>query len=378
MPRPLFFYSDALMAYDMGPQHPLKPIRLRMTCELLESYGLFDTALELVEPSLADPEEVAQIHSRNYLEALHRLSSGDYFPGAYRYGFGTGDNPIFPDMYEASLRYTGASLDAAQAILDGAGGGMVAFNLSGGLHHAHYDRAAGFCILNDAAVAIRRLRTRFARVAYVDIDVHHGDGVQELFYDDPSVLTISLHENGDTLFPGTGYPEEIGEGAGEGYSVNLPYGAFTTDDIWLQAWREAALPVLRAFDPEVIVLQMGTDAHFLDPLAHLCLTAQGWLQAIRDVRSLGKPIVAIGGGGYNLTTVPRMWTLAVAALIGVELPDTVPESYAYRDRIPTLTDHQEVHVDAHTAGDARRVAEQSVQQLKQHLFARYNLSHLKS
>ncbi|SRR5579884_125453 len=363
-----------MLAYDMGPQHPMKPIRLRRTYELLASYGAFERGLERMEPTLADEQEVLTTHSPNYLEALKRLSSGDYFPAAYRYGFGSGDNPIFPEMYEASLRYTGASVDAAQAILDGAGGGQVAFNISGGLHHAHYDRAAGFCILNDCAVAIRRLRRKFDRVAYVDMDVHHGDGVQESFYDDPTVLTVSLHESGRTLFPGTGFTDEIGVGPGEGYSLNLPFAPYTTDEIWLEAWREAALPILRAFDPGAILLQLGTDAHYLDPLAHCCLTAQGWLEAVKDVQALGKPIVAVGGGGYNMTTVPRMWTLAVSTLAGLDLPDEVPASYRYRDEIPALTDHVLLDIEPRDQQRARHFAAQSVADIKRLLFSQYGLS----
>jgi acetoin utilization protein AcuC len=368
MSRPLFFYTEALLNYDMGPQHPLRPIRLRMTRDLLESYGMFDNALEIREPKLADWEEVAEVHSRDYLEVLNRLEDGEPFRGMQRYGFGGGDNPIFPGIYHASLLYTGASADAAQAILDGEGGGQVAFNISGGLHHAHYDRAAGFCVLNDCAVALKRLRRKYARVAYVDIDVHHGDGVQELFYEDPACLTVSLHESGRTLFPGTGYTDEIGVGAGEGYSVNLPFAPSTTDEIWLDAWREAALPLLKAFDPEAIVLQLGTDTHEKDPLAHLCLTAQGWLEAVKDVKALGKPIVALGGGGYNLTTVPRMWTLAAATLAGQELPDAIPADYSYRSEgLTTLTDHTLPEVSSRQQEAARAFAAQSVAELKTHV-----------
>src|ERR1051326_6419548 len=202
MSRPLYFYSEALMDYDMGPQHPLRPVRLRMTRELLQSYGLFENALEIATPEMADEEEVAETHSPDFLEALSCLDRGDTLRNPYRYGLGTGDNPIFMGPYGASLLYTGGSVDAAQAVLDE---DSLAFNMAGGLHHAHYDRPAGFCVLNDSAVAIRRLRRKFSRVAYVDIDVHHGDGVQELFYTDDSVLTISLHESGRTLFPGTGF-----------------------------------------------------------------------------------------------------------------------------------------------------------------------------
>lgn len=375
MTRPLFFYTDALLGYNMGPQHPLRPVRLRMTYDLLESYGVFGSGVEVVSPEMADWEEVAEVHSRDYLEMLNRLEEGEPVRGMQRYGFGGGDNPIFEGLYGSSLLYTGASAQAAQAILDGAGGGLVAFNIAGGLHHAHYDRAAGFCVLNDCAVALRRLRRKYARVAYVDIDVHHGDGVQELFYGDDTVLTLSLHESGRTLFPGTGFTHEIGEGKGEGYSVNVPFAPYTTDEVWLEAWRAAALPLLKAFDPEAIVLQMGTDTHELDPLAHLCLTAQGWLEAVKDVRDLGKPIVAIGGGGYNLTTVPRMWTLAVAALARVDLPDEIPASYPHRGAgLHTLTDHAPPTVTAREEQTARHFAAKSVAEVKELLFGRHGLA----
>ena len=373
MSRPLFFYSEAFLHYDMGPQHPLKPRRLQMTYALLDSYGALGSGLEVVEPTPLTREEAERVHDPNFLEVLDRLSAGEHVSGAHRYGFGSGDNPIFPGMYEASLLYSGGSADAAQAILDNAGGGRVAFNISGGLHHAHYDRAAGFCILNDPAFAARRLRQKYARVAYVDIDVHHGDGVQELFYDDPTVLTVSLHESGRTLFPGTGYTDEIGVGPGEGYSVNLPFAPYTTDDLWVGAWREAVLPILRAYDPEAIVLQLGTDTHVLDPLAHVCLSAQGWLTAVKDVQALGKPIVAVGGGGYNLTTVPRMWSLAVSTLAGLGLPDTVPASYAHQRDIPTLTDHQEIEVEEPYRSRAADFAARSVRELKTLLFPRFGL-----
>jgi acetoin utilization protein AcuC len=370
MSRPLFFYTDALLGYDMGPEHPLKPKRLRMTYDLLDSYGVFASGLQLATPQPASWEEAAQTHSRDYLEVLSALDRGEEVRQLYKYGFGTGDNPVFPHIYDVSLLYSGGSVDAAQSILDG---GQVAFNISGGLHHAHYARAAGFCVLNDCAMGLRRLRRKFARVAYVDIDVHHGDGVQELFYDDPSVLTISLHESGQFLFPGTGFVDEIGKGEGEGYSVNLPFAPGTTDDVWLDAWRQAALPILRAYNPDAILLQMGTDTHEFDPLAHVCLTAQGWLEAVKDVQALGKPIVAVGGGGYNLTTVPRMWTLAVTTLAGIAIPDEVPAGYTFRNQIPTLTDHRTPDVSAKDAGVFRAFAGQSVRDIQQLLFSRYGL-----
>jgi acetoin utilization protein AcuC len=366
-----FFYSNALLGYNMGPNHPMKPIRLKMTVDLLRSYGLFDSALRITEPTPVTTEpELLATHDQNYLEVLDRLDDGRMFSSARRFGFGTGDNPVFPGIASASRLYTGASLDAAQAVLEGA---PVAFNIAGGLHHAHWSAAAGFCVLDDPAVAARRLRTQFDRVAYVDIDVHHGDGVQESFYEDPTVLTISLHESGRTLYPGTGFTKEIGTGAGQGYSVNLPFAPWTPDDVWLGAWRASALPILKAFDPGAIVLQMGADAHILDPLAHLCLTAQGWLEAVKDVQALGKPIVAVGGGGYNMTTTPRMWTLAVATLAGVTLPDATPTGYAYHRDIPALTDHKIPRVADEEQEEAQQFADRSVAELKALLFSRFGL-----
>ena len=371
MSRPLFYFSNDFRLYDMGAGHPLKPERLRMTYELLDAYGLIGSALEVREPELALPEEVWETHSRHYLETVQKLDLGKAFPESRRYGFDTGDNPVFPGIYHSSMLYTGASAMAAQAVNDG---DSLAFNISGGLHHAHYDRAAGFCVLNDCAVAVRRLRRKFPRVAYIDIDVHHGDGVQESFYSDSNVMTVSIHEGGRTLFPGTGFVEEIGEGAGEGYSVNVPLAPYTPNEVWISAWREAAMPLLKAFDPEAIFLQMGTDPHWKDPLAHLVLTAQGWLEAVKDIKALGKPIVAVGGGGYNMTTVPRMWTLAIAALLEIELPDEVPAIYPYRRDIPTLTDHDSPPLQEAQARVAALFAEETVEDVKELLFPKFGLS----
>src|SRR5687767_8573025 len=263
MSKGIFFYDEALLEYDLGPQHPLKPIRLQRTVELLKKYGILDQ-VTVEKPNPAKAEDLLTCHSLEYVEAVNALSAGAPDVAYYRFGFGSTDNPVFPGIYEASALYTGASIDAAQALVDGRC--QVALNLSGGLHHAHHDRAAGFCVFNDPAAAIHRLKRKFAKVAYVDIDVHHGDGVQELFYTDPTVLTVSIHQSGRTLFPGTGFVHEIGEGEGIGFSVNTPVWPYTTDEVWLHVWREAALPILKAFDPEAVCLQMGTDAHYLDPL----------------------------------------------------------------------------------------------------------------
>lgn len=369
--RPIFFYTDAFQGYDMGSEHPLKPLRLRKTYELLRDYGALEAAV-VEEPTPCTVEDLLTTHSAEFVQAVEMLNDTSALPHSYRrYGFGSGDNPLFPNIFDASCLYTGASLNAAQAVVEDRA--PIAVNISGGLHHAHYARAAGFCVFNDCAVALHRLRERFARVAYVDIDVHHGDGVQELFYDDPSVLTISIHETGRTLFPGTGFVAEVGEGAGTGYSINVPVWPNTSDEQWLRAWRTAALPILRAFAPEAIVLQMGADAHVLDPLAHVALTAQGWLEAVRDVKALGVPLVVVGGGGYNQTTVPRMWTLACAELFGLSLPDDTPNTYRWHTQIPALTDHKLPVVSPEAAEQAETYNQGTIEEVRQTLFGYHGL-----
>lgn len=372
MSKGIFYYTEAFRDYNMGANHPLKPIRLERTRELLHCYDAL-REVEVREPPLATREDLETTHRKDFIEAVAYLSENRLYPDSYRrYGFGAqGDNPVFEGMYEASLIYTGASVAAAQAVNDGET--RIAINISGGLHHAHGSRAAGFCIFNDCAIGIHRLRRKFARVAYVDIDVHHGDGVQEAFYDDPTVLTISIHESGRTLFPGTGFVKETGEGEGVGSSVNVPLAPYTDDALWLETWRATALPLLKAFDPEAIFLQMGCDPHYLDPLAHVCLTAQGWLEAVKDVKALGKPLVAVGGGGYNPTTVPRLWTLACAELYGVALDDNVPASYSYYSHIPTLFDHESPALDPEDRKRAQAFAEQTVEEVRRTLFPYHGL-----
>ncbi|MBM3495125.1 MAG: acetoin utilization protein AcuC [Armatimonadetes bacterium] len=369
MNKGAYFYTDRFLRYDLGAQHPLKPTRLARTHELLMCYGAL-ADVDVRDPNPCPLDDLGSAHSAEYIETVDRLSTGEHVPFPFRYGFGYGDNPVFPDMWDASLLYTGASLDAAQAILDGS---RVAMNISGGLHHAHWDRAAGFCVFNDCVVAIRRLRKRFARVAYVDIDVHHGDGVQEAFYDDPSVLTVSLHESGQTLFPGFGFVREVGIGEGTGFSVNLPMWPYTDDETWYWAWREAAWPILNAFAPEAVCIECGTDPHYLDPLARVCLTAQGWLRAVEDVMGMGLPTLILGGGGYNPTTVPRMWALAFGVAFGVELPNETPADYPYRDRIPTLRDDEDPPIAPHDLVQAQAHARQTVAEVKELLFGHHGL-----
>ena len=310
-----------------------------MTHRLLDAYGAFDgPASNLIAPKLATEQDLLQVHSADYLNALWDLSNGRAVADKKRFGFGNVDNPPFVGMWEASLLYAGGSLECARLVSQE--GYTAAFNPSGGLHHAQQGRAAGFCTVNDCALVAHYLFGQgAARVAYLDIDAHHGDGMQALFYDDPRVLTISIHETPETLFPRvTGYADEFGAGDGFGYNANLPMAPGSGDALYHEAFETIVLPLLRAFDPEYVILQVGADAHFQDPLAHLCVTAHGWLSLAQSVVALGKPIVALGGGGYNLTTVARLWTSLYEILSGQTFPDNVPKSYAEEWDITTLSD----------------------------------------
>jgi acetoin utilization protein AcuC len=241
------------------------------------------------------------------------------------YGLGLGDNPVFRGLWEVAQLVAAGSLLAADVVARGEA--QRAFHFAGGLHHAFPNRASGFCYVNDAVLAILRLREHGLRVAYIDIDAHHGDGVQHAFYADPDVLTVSTHERGERLFPGTGFVREVGEGQGVGFSVNLPLEAYTDSSIYLPAFEAVVPPLIERFRPDVIVAQLGVDAHRTDPLTHLALDVQGFAQAVKRIAALAPRLVALGGGGYDLRNVARMWTVAWAVLNDVELAPTLPAAF---------------------------------------------------
>ncbi len=316
-------HSEAWRRFDYGPEHPLRMERLGLTWRLMEAYGL--TALpraRVLTPEPADVTEIARFHDTEYIEVLRGLDAGQWMPDAPRFGLGPGDNPIFPGIWEAAQLAAGGSLLAARVLAEGEV--ERAFHFAGGLHHAMPDRASGFCYVNDAVLAIMALRRRGWRVAYVDIDAHHGDGVQWAFYGDPGVLTVSTHERGDRLFPGTGFVEELGEGEGRGFSVNLPLQPFTDDAVYRPAFEAVVPPLLGAFAPDVLVLQLGIDSHRTDPLTHLALTVQGFDAVVRRLLETAPRVLALGGGGYHLPNVARAWTAAWAALNGMTLDAALP------------------------------------------------------
>ncbi len=331
----LVWIGDDAPAYDHGASHPLRPARVTLTRELIRACGLLD-APDVVEVPGRDAtnRELALIHAPAYLDAVRRAGHGEAGPW-WEHGFGPGDNPVFPGMHEASARVAGSSLVAAEAVLSGRA--RHAFNPAGGLHHAMPARASGFCVYDDPALAIAWLLAGgAARVAYVDVDVHHGDGPDAIFAADPRVLTISLHQDGRTLFPGTGFVGDRGTGDGEGTAVNVPLPPGTGDGGWLRAFEEVVPPLVEAFAPDVLVTQLGCDTHHLDPLAGLVLTTAAYRRAaavLHDLahRCAGGRWVATGGGGYQWArVVPRAWTTYFAEMVGTEVADELPASWLAR------------------------------------------------
>jgi acetoin utilization protein AcuC len=321
-----FIYTDAYLDYDYGPTHPLQVTRLKLTYDLLKSYGLLDLpSVQSIPTIKAEEEDLAAFHSEEYLNMLRQADEGHVSGNAYSYGLGPGDNPIFRGLYNWSLLVTGATLQAVDFVAEGKG--EIAFNIAGGLHHAMRARASGFCYINDPVIGIMRLLRLGKRVAYIDIDAHHGDGVQKAFYETNRVLTISLHETGYTLFPGTGFEHEVGKGEGEGYSVNLPFPPGADDEVYSWAFEEVVPGLVQAFKPDVVVTQLGVDTFYNDPLTNLHLSLSGYERVLRRIKDLAPRWVALGGGGYNISNVARAWTLAWAVMNGVALNEELPESF---------------------------------------------------
>ena len=334
-------WDDGLTRYDFGPGHPFDPVRVRLTMELARSLGVLTSgSVTVLAPSPATDGELETVHDGEYVEAVRH--AGRALLPNLSFGLGTDDDPVFEGMHEAAALVVGATLAAARAVWSGAA--RHAVNVAGGHHHAMRGAASGFCVYNDIAVAIKWLLAAGAeRVAYVDLDVHHGDGVQAAFFDDPRVLTISLHEHPATLFPGTGLPGETGTGAGDGYAVNVALPAGTGDAGWLRALDAVALPLLRSFKPTVLVSQHGCDSHRLDPLAHLTLSIDGQRRAQQMMHELAHGLcdgrwIATGGGGYALVqVVPRTWTHLLAIVAGAPLDPEMPTPAAWRELALAMT-----------------------------------------
>ena len=336
-------WDDRLTGYNFGPGHPLAPIRVELTIELARALGVLDAdGVTVVAPEPATDAELAYVHDPDYIEAVKQAGGAEPILIAGRYGLGTEDDPIFPAMHEASALVAGATLAAAQAVWKGTAEHGV--SIAGGLHHAMRDRASGFCVYNDPAIAISWLLSQgVERVAYVDIDVHHGDGVQAAFYNDPRVLTISLHEHPRTLFPGTGRASETGGPDARGSAVNVALPAGTRDAGWLRAFHAVVPPLLRSFQPQILVSQHGCDTHWMDPLANLELTIDAQRAAHAAIHQLahetaGGRWLLTGGGGYEVVqVVPRTWTHLLAEATGRPLDPAIPTPPGWRDYVARRT-----------------------------------------
>lgn len=352
--RATLVFDERLTGYNFGPGHPMAPIRVDLTMSLARQLGVLDH-LDVVGAEPATIDQLAAVHDRLFLEKVQRLSDHPYHADL-SIGLGSEDNPVFAGMHEASALIAGASLEGARRIWSGET--SCAINIAGGLHHAMRASASGFCVYNDIAVAIQWLLDQGAeRIAYVDVDAHHGDGVQSIFYNDPRVLTVSIHEGPQSLFPGTGYATETGGPDAPGSAVNVALPPGTSDAGWLRAFHAVVPQAIAAFEPTVLVSQHGCDSHMDDPLTNLMLSVDGQrasYQALRDLaddQCDGRWLV-LGGGGYAVAeVVPRAWThlLAIAARHDVDPSTVVPA--AWRQHVRQLRG-----VEAPTAmGDGRNI-----------------------
>ena len=336
-----FVWDERLVGYDFGPEHPLNPVRVELAVALARDLGLLDGAGVMeVGAHLASDDELMLVHTKGYLDAVR--AAGRSLEPDLAHGLGTTDDPVFSGMHDASALVVGASVAAVRAVWSGSAEHAV--NLAGGLHHAMPSAASGFCIYNDAAIAIAWALAHGAeRVAYVDVDVHHGDGVEHVFWDDPRVLTISVHESGRFLFPGTGFAHDVGGRDAEGGAVNVALPPGTGDDGWLRAFHSVVPALIRQFRPQLLVTQQGCDSHALDPLAHLELTVDGQRAAYAMLHELAHEYaagrwVALGGGGYALVdVVPRAWAHLVGEVVGRPVDPQTPIPQSWLDLVAERT-----------------------------------------
>ncbi len=326
--KKIFMHSRELEEFPYPAEHPFNTSRAAGVRKIISSMGLLAGSGRAEEP----PRKIARgllekFHSAEYLDALAMAGKGQFEHWMLNMGLGTGDCPVFEGLYDYAVLASGATVGGAEKIV--AGEAAVAFNPSGGYHHAHAGRAAGFCYINDVVLGCMTLAEAGKKVLYLDVDVHHGDGVQEAFYSRKDVMTISLHQNPMTLFPGTGFAEEIGEGDGKGFAVNIPLPVGTYDEVYMRAVEGVVLPLITAFGPDCFVMEIGADGLADDPLANLVLTNNVYADVIANLLDFGKPILAVGGGGYNIENTVRAWSLAWAALCG----DSSDKQEELRDRL---------------------------------------------
>lgn len=333
-------WDPSVLEYRFSHSHPMDPVRLRLTMELSRMLGVIDGA-EVVAPAGFDVADLARAHTDDYQAAVRVAGSGRSRIDLTGFGLGNDDNPVFLHMHEAAASIVGSTLTGAKAIASGAA--TRAANIAGGMHHAMRTHASGFCVYNDIAISISWLLDNgFDRIAYIDVDAHHGDGVQAAFWNDPRVLTISVHEDPQHLWPGTGFPSELGGPEARGAAVNVPVPAFCPDGLWLRAFHAVVPSVVREFRPQLIVSQCGCDSHAADPLTDLSLSVDGQRAAMLAMRDLADEVcdgrwLAVGGGGYQLVSVvPRAWTHLLGAVVGVDVDPVTPIPREWKDLVAQI------------------------------------------
>ena len=323
-------YSQNYGKYNLGPGHPFDPIRIEITLDLLHELGY---AKNFIEPEAVTAEALTAIHDKEYIQVVEALSSGEQLAGVEKFGIGTSDNPVIQGMTEGARYQAGGTLLGAKLLVDNKAKKILQFG--GGFHHAHYNFASGFCLYNDLALAIKQMINAGWHIAYLDIDVHHGDGVQEIFYSDDKVMTISLHESGEYLFPGTGFVHELGQGMGRYLKLNIPLEPFTEGDSYSEVLTEISEHALSWFKPDALIVMAGADAHYSDPLADLMLTTKDYEKIFKkiielsDVYCKGRALFTLGGG-YSITVTPKIWAMLYLLLFGYEIPEKVPVKWQKR------------------------------------------------
>ena len=375
-PKTALVYVDELSQYQLSTEHPLRPIRLQYMHELMRASGLLDLEnIASTAPRIATKQEIETSHDPDYVSIVEAISNGAIAPGMGEFGLGTPDNPVRSGIYETTALCVGSTLTASELVTSGKTD--IAFAPAGGVHHHAMPRsAAGFGIFNDAVIAMKAMVEEGLRVAYIDIDCHHGDGVQMGHYDSDQVLTISIHESGQWLFPGTGYVQEIGAGDGTGYSVNIPLAPYTQDNEWHAAFDVIIPPLVRAFKPDVLFTQLGIDTHFQDPLTHLSLTTQGFDLAVKKLGVLAAEIgkwVAVGGGGYDLSAVSRSWTMALASMANFDLPNDVPNEFTSLSNLTTFADIPPAPAEQQYLDEIQSRNAQSLNEIRSLIFPKFGI-----
>lgn len=329
----VFIYSPEQLDYKFSETHPFNQKRLQLTMDLLKQINALQPE-QIKTARVATDEELLLGHDAAYIDIVKRAGHGELRNGEGEvYGIGTEDTPIFKNMHEASAMFVGGTLTACDYVMQGKAN--HALNLGGGLHHGFHGKASGFCIYNDSTVAIKYMQKKYdARILYIDTDAHHGDGVQWSFYDDPNVCTLSIHETGRYLFPGTGAVTERGNGEGYGTSFNIPLDAFTEDGSFLEVYETAIREVIAHFKPDVILTQNGADAHYFDPLTHLYSTIKTYEVIPKIAHELAHEFcegrwIAVGGGGYDIwRVVPRAWSMVWLAMTNQQVPTgAIPQEW---------------------------------------------------